>query len=120
MDSFFFHCFCCCSSFSLVPSEPPGYVTAISPDTSTISVSWTHIANDSVNGVLRGYKVFYRSLLEDGNYSTINVGPSTLQATISEDLIYNHIYEVSVAGYTNAGDGVKSESVAVQPGKAIL
>ena len=103
-----------------MPSEPPGNVTALSPDSNTINVSWSHIANDSVNGVLRGYKVFYRSLLGDGKYSMVTVGPSTLQVIISDNFNYNALYEVRVAGETAVGVGVKSESVTVQPGKVIL
>ena len=95
-------------------------MTALSPDTSTIIVSWSHIANDSVNGVLKGFKVFYRSLLDDGNYSTITVGASILQVIISENFIYTDIYEVRVAGFTGAGVGVKSESLTVQPGKVVF
>ena len=112
--------YCYCFSPSSVPSEPPGDVTARSPDTNTIMVSWTPIANDSLNGMLQGYKVFYRNLVEDGNYSSITVGPLTLQTIISESLIYTDIYEVSVAGFTNAGVGVISELVEVQPGKGFV
>ncbi|XP_078349239.1 mucin-like protein [Oculina patagonica] len=98
------------------PDAPPGNVTALSPDSARIIVSWTPIPDDSVNGILQGYKVFYRKLLDDGNYSTVPVGPSTLQAMISGNLIYTDIYEVRVAGFTSAGVGVMSESKTVQPG----
>ena len=70
--------------------------------------------------MLQGYKVFYRKLYENGNYAMITVDSLTLQAIISENLIYTDIYEVRVAGFTNAGIGVMSESVAVQPGKAFI
>jgi len=95
-------------------------VTALSPDSNSINVSWFHIANGSVNGELQGYKIFYRSLLDDGNYSMVTVGPSTLQVIISDNFIYTDIYEVRVAGFTAVGVGVKSESVPVQPGKGVL
>ena len=103
-----------------VLSEPPDNVTVLSPDSSVMNVSWSHIANESANGVLQGYKVFYRSLLDDGNYKMVSVGPSTLQVVIRDNFIYTDIYEVSVAGVTAVGVGVKSESVLVQPGKGIL
>ncbi|KAJ7374263.1 Protein sidekick-1 [Desmophyllum pertusum] len=99
-----------------VPSEPPGNVTAMSSDASAITVSWSHIQNDSVNGMLLGYMVFYKSLYDDGNYSTNTVGPSTLQVIISEHLIYTDIYEIKVAGITGAGVGVMSKSMVVRPG----
>ena len=89
----------------------------LSPDSSTINVSWSHIANDSVNGMLQGYKVFYRSLLDDGNYSVVSVGPTTSQVIISHNFIYTDIYEVRVAGATRIGVGVKSDSEAFYPGK---
>ena len=93
-------------------------MTALSPDSNSINVNWSHIANDGVNGVLRGYKVFYRSLLDDGDYSMVTVGPSVLQVIISADNFnYTDIYEVRVAGFTGVGLGMKSESVLVQPGK---
>ncbi len=105
--------------FSLAPDAPPGNVTALSPDSSRIIVTWTPIPDDSVNGILQGYRVFYRSLLDDGNNYTVTVGPSTLKATINEDLNYTDIYEVRVAGFTNAGVGAMSDPVTVQPGKAL-
>ena len=94
-------------------------MTALSPDSNSIHVHWSHIANDSVNGVLRGYKVFYRSLLDDGEYSVVTVGPSILQVIIRDNFNLTDIYEISVAGFTNVGFGVKSESVPVQPGKGV-
>ena len=95
-------------------------MSVLSPDTNSFNVHWSHISNDSVNGVLRGYKVFYRSPLGDGNYSMVTVGPSISHVIISENFLYTDIYEVSVAGFTAVGVGVKSESVPVQPGKGVL
>ena len=92
-------------------------MTALSPDSNSINVNWSHIANDGVNGVLRGYKVFYRSLLDDGEYSMVTVGPSILQVIIRDKFNYTDTYEVRVAGFTGVGLGMKSESVLVQPGK---
>ena len=91
----------------------------LSPDSNSINVHWSHIANDSVNGVLRGYKVFYRSLLHGGEYSVVTVGPSLLHVIIRDNFNYTDIYEVRVAGFTDVGLGVKSASVPVQPGKEV-
>lgn len=91
----------------------------MSSDASAITVSWSHIQNDSVNGMLLGYMVFYKSLYDDGNYSTITVGPSTLQVIISEHLSYTDMYEIKVAGITGAGVGVMSKSMVVRPGDVL-
>jgi len=73
-----------------------------------------------VNGKLLGYKIFYHALLDDGSYSMVTVGPSTLQVIIRENFNHTDIYEVMVAGFTAVGVGVKSESVEVYPGKGVL
>ena len=104
--------------FFLVPSDPPGSVRVLSPDTSTITVSWTQIRKDSLNGILQGYMVFYR-IFDVGNYSKITVGPSVLQATINDSLSYTDVYEVRVAGITRAGVGVKSNPLSFRPGKSL-
>ena len=90
----------------------------LSPDTSTITVSWTQIRKDSLNGILQGYMVFYR-IFDVGNYSKITVGPSVLQATINDSLSYTDVYEVRVAGITRAGVGVKSNPLPFRPGKSL-
>ena len=95
---------------------PPGNVTVSSVHEREITVQWSHIQNGSVNGILQGYKVFYRSVYEDGNYSTIIVGPLSLQAVVSGSLSYRYFYEIRVAGFTRAGVGEKSEIVLIQPG----
>ena len=93
---------------------------AFSPQTNTLTVSWSHIPKHKVNGILQGYKVFYRSLVDNGNFSDIEVGSTALQATIKEKLNYVTLYEVRVAGITLAGVGVKSDPISVRPGKLII
>ena len=95
---------------------PPGNVIASSVNEYAITVSWFHIQNGSVNGILQGYKVFYRNVYEDGNYSTITVGPLSLQAVISGSLSYRYLYEIRVAGFTRAGVGKESEIELIPPG----
>lgn len=77
--------------------------------------------SDGVNGVLFGYKVFYRLSDDRGDeengaqYSEVTVGPTDLQASI-EGLINSETYEIRVAGFTKAGVGVVSEAVYARPG----
>ena len=103
--------------YSVVPSKPPGNVTVLSAHVSAITVTWSPIENASVNGILRGYKVYYRSILGNGSYSTRTVGPLTLKIIISDNLQYTDIYEVKVAGFTRVGVGMMSPSYPIRPGK---
>ena len=99
-----------------MPSTPPGNVTTLSAHEHAITVSWSFIQNGTVNGVLQGYIVFYRSVHDDRNYSTITTGPFALQAIISDSLSYLEIYEIRVAGFTRAGVGEMSEAEFIRPG----
>ena len=103
--------------YSVVPSKPPGNVTVLSAHESAITVTWSPIRNESVNGMLLGYKVYHRSILDDGSYSTITVGPTALKTIISDNLRYTDIYEIKVAGFTRVGVGVMGQSYAIRPGK---
>ena len=103
--------------YSVVPSKPPGNVTLLSAHESAITVTWSPIRNESVNGMLLGYKVYHRSILGNGSYSMITVGPTALKTIISDNLKYTDIYEIKVAGFTRVGVGVMSQSYAIRPGK---
>lgn len=46
----------------------------LSFDMNFVNVYWFFVVNDSVNGVLRGYKVFYCSFLDEGMYLVVIVG----------------------------------------------
>jgi len=103
-----------------VPSKPPGDIKTTT-DVGIIRVTWRHVPSDGVNGVLFGYKVFYRLSDDRGDedngaqYSEVTVGPTDLQASI-EGLINSETYEIRVAGFTKAGVGVVSEAVYARPG----
>jgi len=104
----------------LVPSEPPVNVNVLSADANTITVSWSPIDDYNVNGILQGYMVFYRSEIDFGDYSKIQVGQSTQQATIRGSFNPHVLYEITVAGITQVGVGVKSFPQFVRPGKRVL
>ena len=101
--------------YFIVPSKPPTNVRAVSQEPSTITVSWSSIPNDDLNGFLLVYKVFYRKAFYAGIYHVVSVEPPVLQVVIA-NLNSSDLYEVSVAGCTSAGCGVRSEPLFVMPG----
>ena len=109
-----------CPYIVSVPSKPPGDIKTTT-SVSVIQVTWRHIPSYSVNGVLSGYKVFYRLSDDrgdednDAQYSEVTVRPTDLQAYI-EGVINSENYEIRVAGFTAAGVGVFSDAVYARPG----
>ena len=68
-----------------------------------IQLSWQAIPPDDVNGILLGYKIFYR---QQGTAQwTKNIVPhSALEATVDSLLEYTD-YEIKITGYNSKGQG---------------
>lgn len=49
-----------------VPSCPPGNVQATATSPETISISWSTLAKETLNGILQGFRVIYWANLLDG------------------------------------------------------
>ena len=108
-----------------VPSEPPGDVEASSDD-GAIILTWKHIPNDHIHGVLVGYRIYYRLYDSHGDdheldldldqFSFIDVDHTAFEARIG-NLTNFETYELMVAGFTAAGVGAFSERTHSRPGK---
>lgn len=49
-----------------VPSSPPENVQAVAASPETISITWSTLAKDALNGILQGFRVIYWANLLDG------------------------------------------------------
>ena len=108
-----------------VPSEPPGDVEASSDD-GAIILTWKHIPNDHIHGVLVGYRIYYRLYDSHGDdheldldldqFSFIDVDHTAFEARIG-NLTNFETYELMVAGFTAVGVGPFSERTHSRPGK---
>ncbi|XP_038065482.1 Down syndrome cell adhesion molecule homolog isoform X2 [Patiria miniata] len=92
-----------------VPSEPPRTVNAIPTGPTSIIVMWDSPASeDSLNGILQGYRIYYEPVREDEDETDTQVY-ETLDLTAH---IYNlqkfTNYSVEVVAYTRVGEGVRS------------
>ncbi|XP_035228691.1 Down syndrome cell adhesion molecule-like protein Dscam2, partial [Stegodyphus dumicola] len=95
-----------------VPSIPPQQVDCMALTSQTIKVTWQPPPSSAIHGVLKGYKVFYRSAddwheIEDQEV-LINF-PEKEMLLKSLDKFTN--YSISVLAYTGRGDGVISEPI---------
>ncbi|XP_056136412.1 protein sidekick-1-like [Lampris incognitus] len=124
-----------------VPDEPP-IILAVKPSTTTsVLVQWKRPSDESVNGVLVGYRLYYRELLANNtpptekefmsskNNSTINAfitAKSTFKtvnsATLTEFELtqlkkFRH-YQIVMTSYNIVGESPPSEPVEVSVGEA--
>ena len=44
---------------STAPDQPPQNITAVSPTSTSLTLQWKAVHEFHVNGILRGYRVFY-------------------------------------------------------------
>ncbi|XP_046991630.1 Down syndrome cell adhesion molecule-like protein Dscam2 isoform X2 [Schistocerca americana] len=94
-----------------VPGAPPTDVrcTALSPQ--RILVLWSSPPESAINGMLKGYKVLYRSLADWDDFSH-----PMEQVTRHNKLELSNLgqfcnYSIEVCAFTNKGDGVKSQPI---------
>ena len=93
------------------PSQPPsGFTLAASTSTSIIA-SWQLPPEDSRNGIITGYKLFYK---KKGSLGPASMQPINGQATHSQEVTgldkYTE-YEFQILASTSVGDGPKSTVV---------
>ena len=104
----------------IVPSGPPQSVTAATKGSKEIAVEWQNVLPIDRNGIILGYKVFYR---EVGQFAVnriekvqeVNDGSAvqTALAGLQEYVDYN----ISVLAFTSKGDGPKSTEITVRTGQ---
>ena len=103
----------------LVPSVPvPNITLTDMVSTEWFSVRWGKIPDDYVNGILRGYRLTYylsyrASLPIGGELVKMQQDFSIFTFYYKVTGLVNYaVYNVSIAGFTNAGDGVSEEFYA--------
>ncbi|NXM64434.1 DSCAM protein, partial [Illadopsis cleaveri] len=94
-----------------VPSCPPGNVQATATSPETISISWSTLAKETLNGILQGFRVIYWANLLDGELGEIK-NVTTTQPSLELDGLEKYTnYSIQVLAFTRAGDGVRSEQI---------
>ena len=96
-------------SFSITaPSKAPSNFSVATKTSTTIQASWQLPQEDSRNGVITGFKLFYKKKSSSGSpiIEHINIG-STLTKVVTGLDEYTE-YEFQVLAYTSKGDGPKS------------
>ncbi|KAF7242996.1 Protein sidekick-1 [Varanus komodoensis] len=104
-----------------VPGEPPSSVSVLPHTTSSVLVQWKPPKAESLNGLLLGYRIYYRELEYEstgpGPESKIIKNPSALRAELTQLKKYKR-YEVVMTAYNIVGESPASAPVEVFVGEA--
>ncbi|XP_049781073.1 Down syndrome cell adhesion molecule-like protein Dscam2 [Schistocerca cancellata] len=94
-----------------VPGAPPSDVQCTALSSQRILVLWSSPPESAVNGILKGYKVLYRSLadFEDFSHPVEQITRDNKLELANLDRFCN--YSIEVCAFTNKGDGVKSRPI---------
>ena len=96
-----------------VPSSPPSNFSLAAISSISIRASWQLPPGDSQNGIITGYKLFYKKKDSAGSASVV---PINSTATLTKDVTWLDKYteyEFQVLAFTSVGDGPNS-SVQVE------
>uniref|UniRef100_A0A3B4EHB5 Cell adhesion molecule DSCAM n=1 Tax=Pygocentrus nattereri TaxID=42514 RepID=A0A3B4EHB5_PYGNA len=94
-----------------VPSRPPENVVTTATTPETISLSWSALPKEALNGMLLGYRVIYWANLLDGELGDIRNVTTSKPSLELEGLEKYTNYSIQVLAFTRAGDGVRSEQI---------
>uniref|UniRef100_A0A8C8SF52 Sidekick cell adhesion molecule 1 n=1 Tax=Pelusios castaneus TaxID=367368 RepID=A0A8C8SF52_9SAUR len=103
-----------------VPGEPPHSVSVTPHTTSSVLVQWQPPKVESLNGLLLGYRIYYRELEYEtgpGTESKTIKNPSALRAELTQLKKYKR-YEVVITAYNIIGESPASAPVEVFVGEA--
>ncbi|XP_028913332.1 protein sidekick-1 isoform X2 [Ornithorhynchus anatinus] len=103
-----------------VPGEPPSSISVTPHTTSSVLIQWKPPRDKSLNGLLVGYRIYYRELdyeTGSGPESKTVTNPSALRAEISHLKKYKK-YEVIMTAYNIIGESPASAPVEVFVGEA--
>nr|XP_027812023.1 protein sidekick-1 isoform X1 [Marmota flaviventris] len=123
-----------------VPGEPPGSVSATPHTTSSVLIQWQPPRDESLNGLLQGYRIYYRELeaeVGSGPETKTLKSPSALRAELAAQSSFKTVnssstlttyelthlkkyrrYEVIMTAYNIIGESPASTPVEVFVGEA--
>ena len=92
-----------------VPSQAPIRFTVTADTSTSITTTWQLPPADSRNGIIRGFKLFYREEdTADSQITTLAINDSTTYSRTVSGLLRYTKYEFQVLAFTSVGDGPKS------------
>uniref|UniRef100_A0A8C4MTW3 Sidekick cell adhesion molecule 1 n=1 Tax=Equus asinus TaxID=9793 RepID=A0A8C4MTW3_EQUAS len=118
-----------------VPGEPPSFISVTPHTTSSVLIQWQPPRDESLNGLLQGYRIYYRELEYEAASATESKmlkTPSALRAELTAQSSFKTVnslsqllneakyrrYEVVMTAYNIIGESPASAPVEVFVGEA--
>ncbi|XP_022783220.1 protein sidekick-2-like isoform X2 [Stylophora pistillata] len=91
-----------------VPSESPGNLTLTASSSTSIAASWQLPSADSRNGIIVGFRLFYKRKSSRELATIITINNGTITARDITGLVKYTEYEFQMLAFTSVGDGPNS------------
>lgn len=91
---------------SLVPSQAPTKLEAYVLDSTSVRISWGEVPTDHHNGIIIGYRIFYKRGV-NGTYKNKTTVPPA-ETLVLYNLDKAAVYNGTVLAFTETGDGKKA------------
>ena len=100
-------------NFFPVPSQAPTNFSVTAITSTSIEASWQLPPEDSRNGIITGFKLFYKKKFSAGSSSQITINSESTLTKVVIGLDKYTEYECQVLAFTSVGDGPKSSVASV-------
>ena len=97
-----------------VPSQAPSSFSLTAKTSTTIEASWQLPPADSRNGIIRGFKLFYKKKGSAGSSTQIKINSQSTRTQVVTGLDKYTEYEFQVLAFTSVGDGPNGTVMSVQ------
>ena len=97
---------------SLVPSASPVFHSYRNISSTSIQLQWHKVLSNHQNGVILGYRIYYRPRLRNNSWNVTVVGESRTRLTIDNLQMFIGYY-VRISAFTSKGEGNISENILV-------
>lgn len=94
---------------SLVPSKAPTDLKAEVLDSISARITWGPVPTDYHNGIIKGYRVFYKRRVNGTYKNKTTVWPAKTLLLLNLDMAAE--YNCTVLAFTETGDGTKGDFI---------
>ena len=106
-----------------VPSQAPTSLSLTVKNSTSIEASWQLPPAEDRNGVIRGFKLFYKKKGSSGSSTQLTINSNSTLTKVVAGLDEYTEYEFEVLAFTSVGDGPNSSVVSkrtMEDGKKIV
>ena len=97
-----------------VPSQAPTSFSLTAKTSTSIEASWQSPPADSRNGIIRGFKLFYKKKGSSGSSTQIKITSESTRTKVVTGLDEYTEYEFQVLAFTSVGDGPNGTVMSVR------